>query len=79
MRKEQDFDRAFWLMRLSYLRCALKTASDPYGLLEHESEALHLSSQFRSLLEKFVPNVMRPVAKGAVYTNRKRKTFFWIV
>ena len=46
---------ALLLMRLSYLRYALKTASNPRGLLEQESEELHLSPQFRSLLERFAP------------------------
>jgi hypothetical protein len=59
--------------------CALKTASDPYGLLEYESEALHLSSQFTSLLEKFVPNIMRTVAKGRCLYEQEKETFFWIV
>jgi Family of unknown function (DUF5519) len=52
---EQDFDHALWLLRLSYLRYALKTASDPRTLLERESEQLHLSAQFRSLLEQHIP------------------------
>ena len=47
-------------MRLSYLRYALKTANDPRGLLEQESEELHLSVNFRSLLEPFVPNDCKP-------------------
>ena len=55
VRNEEDLSHALWLMRLSYLRYALKTASDPRGMLEQESEKLHLSPQFRSLLERFVP------------------------
>jgi Family of unknown function (DUF5519) len=51
---EEDLERALWLMRLSYLRYSLKTASDPRGLLEKESAVLHLSPQFRSLLERFL-------------------------
>jgi hypothetical protein len=42
-------------MQLSYIRYALKTATDRRGLLEQETEELHLSPQFKSLLEKFVP------------------------
>lgn len=52
---EQDFDHALWLLRLSYLRYALKTASDPRTLLERESEQLHLSAQFKSLLQQHIP------------------------
>jgi hypothetical protein len=56
VRSEEDLKHALWLMRLSYIRYALKTATDPRELLEQESEELDLSPQFRSLLEKFVPN-----------------------
>lgn len=54
MRREEDFAHALWLMRLSYLRYALKTSEDPDGLLEQESDKLHLSPHFKSLLEAFV-------------------------
>jgi hypothetical protein len=56
VRSEDDLKHSVWLMRLSYVRYALKTANDPRGLLEQESEELHLSANFRSLLEPFVPN-----------------------
>jgi hypothetical protein len=56
VRSEEDLKHALWLMRLSYIRYALKTATDPRELLEQESEELDLSPQFKSLLEKFVPN-----------------------
>jgi hypothetical protein len=52
---EQDLKHALWLMRLSYVRYALKKTTDPRQLLEQESEQLHLSPQFKSLLELFVP------------------------
>jgi Family of unknown function (DUF5519) len=55
VRNELDLSHALWLMRLSYIRYALKTATDPRGLLEQESEELNLSLEFKSLLEKFVP------------------------
>jgi hypothetical protein len=55
VRSEEDFRHALWLMRLSYLRYSLKTDIDPRGLLERESRELHLSPQFKSLLEQFVP------------------------
>jgi hypothetical protein len=55
VRSEADLKHARWLMRLSYIRYALETAADPRGLLEQETEELHLSPQFRSLLERFVP------------------------
>jgi hypothetical protein len=55
IRSEQDLDHALWLFRLSYLRYALRAASDPQALLEQESERLHLSSELRFLLEQHIP------------------------
>lgn len=55
VRGEGDLRHALWLMRLSYLRYALKTASDPGGLLERESEELGLSPNLRSLLQQHLP------------------------
>jgi Family of unknown function (DUF5519) len=55
VRREQDIKHAVWLMRLSYLRYALKKATDPRTLLEQESEVLRLSPQFKALFEPFVP------------------------
>jgi hypothetical protein len=52
---EDDLERVVWLLRLSYLRYAFKTASDPRGMLEQQSEEVRLSPQFKSLLEPFVP------------------------
>jgi hypothetical protein len=59
---EGDLLHALWLLRLSYLRYSLKTASDPRGLLQQESDALHLSPQFRSLFERFLPRAADPAA-----------------
>jgi hypothetical protein len=55
VRGEEDFKHAVWLMRLSYLRYVLKTASDPRRCLDEYSEELQLSPQVRSLLEPFLP------------------------
>lgn len=52
---EQDVAHALWLMRLSYLRYALKEATEPRSLFERECEELRLSPRFKSLLEPFVP------------------------
>ena len=56
VRGEEDLRHAVWLMRLSYLRYALKRVPDPRRLLKQESEALRLSPHFKSLLEAFVPD-----------------------
>jgi hypothetical protein len=52
---EADLSHALWLMRLSYVRYALKSAADPRGLLEQQSKELRLSPEFKSLLGLFVP------------------------
>ena len=57
MRSEEDLTHALWLVRLSYLRYALKTSTDPQKLFEQESEELRLSPRFKWLLEPFVPKV----------------------
>jgi hypothetical protein len=54
-RSAEDLGYALWFVRLAYLRNTLKTSSDPHKLLEQESEELHLSPRFKSLLEPFVP------------------------
>jgi hypothetical protein len=54
VRGEDDFKHAVWLMRLSYLRYRLKTASDPRQRLDEESEELRLSPRFKSLFEPFL-------------------------
>jgi hypothetical protein len=55
MRREEDLSHALWLMRLSYLRYALKASVDPCLMLEEESEELNLSPELKSLLRRFVP------------------------
>lgn len=55
MRDETGLHHALWLMRLSYLRYALKTAANPHALFEGEAHELNLSPRFRSLLEPFIP------------------------
>jgi hypothetical protein len=61
MRGEADLGHALWLMRLSHLRYALKTSTDPQKLFAQESEELHLNTisnrcsnhMFQRLLSKF--------------------------
>src|SRR6202521_5917144 len=55
IRSEEGLQHAVWLMRMSYIRYALKSASDPRKMFEREIEELHLSLRFRLLLEPFVP------------------------
>ena len=49
-------------MRLSYLRYALKTANDPSGMLESESEELGLSLHLGSLLRQHLPTKPERIA-----------------
>jgi hypothetical protein len=55
IRGDNDMPRALWLMRLSYLRYALKAAPDPAAWLEQEARELQLSPELHALLEAFVP------------------------
>jgi Family of unknown function (DUF5519) len=55
VRSEEDFNRAVWLLRLSYLRYAMKAAPDPCELLDRQGQELDLSPNFRSLLEPLLP------------------------
>ncbi len=61
VRCDEDLRHARWLMRLSYLRYALKTAPDARKLLEQESQELQLGPEVRFLLEKFMPVTARQV------------------
>ena len=61
VRTEKDLAQALWLLRLSYLRYALRSTPDPRLLFEREAGALGLAPELRSLLEPFVnraPNVL---------------------
>jgi Family of unknown function (DUF5519) len=51
---EDDLNHAVWLMRLSYLRYALKAAVDPSQLLEQQGAELRLTPQFQSLFQALV-------------------------
>jgi len=63
VRSEQDLKHALWLMRLSYLRYSLKTATDPLKLLEREADELQLNSKFKELLAPFVSKAAQVVAE----------------
>jgi hypothetical protein len=52
---EENFGHALRLLRLCYLRYALKSASNLLHLLEQKNEKLHLNPRFPSLLEPFAP------------------------
>jgi Family of unknown function (DUF5519) len=66
VRSRDDLHHAFWLMRLSYLRYALKAAADPRSLFAQETEELHLSPAFQSLLEPFVPRTASRVSNESL-------------
>lgn len=66
MRNEEDLSHAVWLMRLSYLRYALKTSTDPRKLFEQQSEELRLNPSFKSLMEPFVPKTAKQVSAESI-------------
>ncbi len=68
VRSDKDLKHALQLMRLSYVRYALKTASDPRGTLEHESEELGLSNRIRSLLEQHLTTKAESVTADSSMT-----------
>jgi hypothetical protein len=55
VRTEQNLQHALWLLRLSYVRYALKAGDNPRKMFEQESENLQLSPRFASLLAEFMP------------------------
>jgi Family of unknown function (DUF5519) len=65
MRGDIDAEHAVWLMRLSYLRYALKSAANPPDLLEIEAERLGLSPDLIAILSRFIPAGMVP-AVGSI-------------
>jgi hypothetical protein len=54
VRTDNDLQHALWLLRLSYLRYALKAAANPQDVFERESDILRLSTRFKSLLQAYV-------------------------
>ena len=59
VRNEKDVEHAAWLLRLSYLRFALKGVPDPAKRFEQESDRLRLSPRIKAVLERFVPERRR--------------------
>jgi Family of unknown function (DUF5519) len=57
VRTEQDLEHALWLLRLSYVRYALKAGDSSPNMLIEESENLYLSPRFVSLLERLTPGI----------------------
>jgi hypothetical protein len=64
VRSEQDLNHARWLLRLSYVRYALKSDNDPHGLFEKEREQLQLATGFASLLAQFIPTTASAASAG---------------
>jgi hypothetical protein len=62
MGHERDTKHGLWLMRLSYVRYALKTRESPLEFFEKESSDLHLSPRLKLLLAPFIPSGPNPVS-----------------
>lgn len=60
VRTDEDVRHALWLLRISYLRYALKQAAEPGLMLEEESERLKLSPSLRALLRPFARATAMP-------------------
>lgn len=55
MRRPDDLEHGLWLMRISYLRNALKRSEEPGAMFEREVAALRLDGKLREMIAKFVP------------------------
>jgi Family of unknown function (DUF5519) len=55
VREDEDLTHAIWLMRLSYLRYALRTAKDPRQIFDQYCEELRLMPRYGSLIEVHIP------------------------
>lgn len=66
VRTGDDLQHAVWLLRLSYVRYALKTDVNPREMAEREADKLGLNARFRLLLQTFI----RPSAAARESTSR---------
>lgn len=66
IRGEQDVRHALWLLRLSYLRYALKTDSNPEKLVQDAISELHLSPRFVLLLRQLLPRQVIAVSTESI-------------
>jgi hypothetical protein len=55
LRDDRDVDRAVWLLRVSYLRYAVKIDPNPYALLRDDIQRWQIDPQIEVLLAQFVP------------------------
>ena len=55
IRGDKDIEHAIWLMRLSYIRYAVKFEVDPRRFLEAEAERHHLGPDLFTILSRFIP------------------------
>lgn len=54
IRGDKDIEHAIWLMRLSYIRYALKLEADPHGFVEAEAERYHLGPDLLTILSRLI-------------------------
>lgn len=71
VRGDQDLPHALWLLRLSYLRYALKIEGDPRGLLDQECEDLGLGTLLVAICHQTSPR-SKPPLEGIVGGQRLR-------
>ena len=68
VQNEEDVEHALWLMRLSYVRYAARTAAEPTQFLQQELRCLRVTPTLISLLEEVVvrppsPPFLQPAHK----------------
>lgn len=61
MHSDADLAAAIWLLRLSYLRYAVKDTSEPDNMLREEAKLLELSPELASLMAQFAPRKSREI------------------
>jgi hypothetical protein len=60
IRGDKDIEHAIWLMRLSYIRFALKFEADPLRFLDAEADRLQLGPDLAAILSRFIPAGVAP-------------------
>lgn len=60
IRGDKDAGHAIWLLRLSYVRYALKLEADPFRSLEVEADRLHLDPDLITVLSRFIRGAAAP-------------------
>jgi hypothetical protein len=69
----EDVERAIWLLRLSYLRYALKSAANPDSFLAMEGDRLHLHAELLAALGRFIPAGSSRISQACESSRRQTR------